>query len=133
MSEIKLELHTGEILDALETQLKQAATAIGMQAETYAKQLSQYDTGYQRNSIAYAISGGPASVSSYQADRPDETGKLKTGSYSGIAPSDEDVSVYIGTNVKYAEVNEWRKPYLRPAVIDHKTEYKAIVENALKK
>lgn len=132
MADIKLELHTDEILDALDEQIEAALTAVGMQAETYAKDLSQVDTGRQKNSLTYALHGQSAAISSYKADKPNKQGEIVTGTYSGVAP-DEPNTVFVGTNVPYAEINEWRGAFLRPAIIDHRDDYKQIVENILKK
>lgn len=132
MSEIKLEINTDAVLNALDEQTEAVLTAWGMQAEDYAKKLSQVDTGLQKNSITYAIHGQSSAISTYSADKPDAQGKLATGSYSGVAP-DEENTVYIGTNVPYAEINEFRGAFLRPAIIDHRGDYQRIVENILKK
>lgn len=132
MSDIKLKLHTDELQEALQSQIDAALTAIGMQAETYAKQLSQVDTGRQRNSITFALHGQEANRTTYSADRPKGNEPIFTGSYSGVAP-DVWNSVYIGTNVPYAEINEFRGAFLRPALLDHAEEYKEITEEILKK
>lgn len=108
MADIKLELHTDEILDALDEQIEAALTAVGMQAETYAKQLVPVDTGRLRNSLTYEV---------------DTSNK----------------AVIIGSGVEYAPFVEQgaskrrAKPYLRPAIIDYKDDYKQIVESILKK
>lgn len=132
MADIKLELHTDDILDALDEQIEAALTAIGMQAETYAKQLSQVDTGRQRNSITFAVHGQEANQTTYKADKPKGNEPIFTGSYIGVAP-DLRNSVYIGTNVEYAEINEFRGAFLRPALLDHADEYKRITEEILEK
>lgn len=108
MSEIKLELHTDEILDALDEQVEAALTAVGMQAETYAKQLAPVDTGRLRNSITNEVDVSDKSVT--------------IGSAVEYAPFVEQ-----GTSKRRA------KPYLRPAIIDHRDDYQRIVENILKK
>lgn len=108
MADIKLELHTDEILDALDEQIEAALTAVGMQAETYAKQLAPVDTGRLRNSITNEVDVSDKSVT--------------IGSAVEYAPFVEQ-----GTSKQKA------KPYLRPAIIGHKDDYKQIVENILKK
>ena len=108
----------------------------GLTAERYAKKLTPVDTGLLRNSITYAISGEEAAIDTYE----DNEGKNK-GFYSGTAPeesSDKTKSVYIGTNVEYAsmvEIGTLRadaQPFLKPAVNDHKSKYRKIIENELK-
>lgn len=108
MADIKLELHTDEILDALDEQIEAALTEVGMQAETYAKQLAPVDTGRLRNSLTYEV------------DAPNKS--VTIGSAVEYAPFVEN-----GTSRRIA------KPFLRPAIIDHRGDYQRIVENILKK
>ena len=44
--------NSGEVLDALEKQIEVALTAIGLEAETHAKEYCPVDTGRLRNSIS---------------------------------------------------------------------------------
>ena len=132
MADIKLEINTDKVLNALDEQTEVVLTAWGMQAEDYAVKLSQVDTGRQKNSITFALHGQAANKRTYKADKPNKQGEIVTGSYSGVAP-DEANTVYIGTNVPYAEINEFRGAFLRPAIIDHRDDYQRIVENILKK
>lgn len=97
------------------------------------------DTGYLRNSMAYAVGGGTAHTSqggsSYKADKGGKTGK-----YSGSAEKDNAgyTKVYIGTNVEYAEpVEEGARGrsgahMLRNAVMDCKHDAKKYLKEALK-
>ena len=100
-----------EILNALDEAMETALDAAGMQAATLSarelqKSPSRIDTGLLRNSITWALGGGPAAISSYSGDSASKhTGKApESGSYSGTAPADEgsERSVYVGTNVEYA-------------------------------
>ena len=112
--------HKKEILSALDEAIETALDAAGMQAATLsARELQnspqRIDTGLLRNSITWALGGGPAAISSYQADRESrysensvwsilQAAQHGSGSYSGTAPADEgsERSVYVGTNVEYA-------------------------------
>lgn len=91
--------------DAKDEAIAKALETIGLVAEGYAKRLAPVDTGRLRNSISHA--------------------------------RDED-SAYIGTNVEYAPYVEFgtkrqtAQPYLKPAVLDHVSEYKDIVQQILK-
>jgi phage gpG-like protein len=119
---VVFESHLGEFKDALETQIEQALIAIGMMAETYAKDGCPVDTGRLSNSITY---------------------------------DNDSRSVVIGTNVEYAKWVELGhhqkpgryvpvlgkalvrdfipgKPFLGPAAQNHSSEYRALVESALK-
>lgn len=52
---VTYESHLDEFLDALPEQVEQALIAIGMTAETYAKELCPVDTGRLRNSITHEV------------------------------------------------------------------------------
>lgn len=130
--------NTEQVLDALDDAIERALTRIGLSAEGYAKKEltknKNVDTGLLRNSITFAISGEPANISSYKADKGNGT-----GSYSGNAPEDKKKSVYIGTNVEYAAYVELGTskskayPYLKPAATEHNATYKRILEDEMKK
>ncbi len=104
---MKVELydHSDEVLAALQEATKRALEKCGLVAEGYAKKLCIVDTGLLRNSITHALSGEPAAISTYKADRAKGNNPIKTGEYSGPAPEESEsskMSVYIGTNVEYA-------------------------------
>lgn len=93
------------VLIELAQRQRAALNAIGMVAETHAKKICPVDTGRLRNSIANATT-------------PD--------------------TAYIGTNVEYASYVELgtsrmkAKPYLKPAIVNHVSEYKELAIKALK-
>lgn len=139
------------VREALPEQIKQALIAVGMAAETHAKENCPYDTGRLRNSITFALAGQGANSPVYRADftrYKTKTGKtvirrknIKSYTYKGTAPNagGKENSVYIGSNVEYAKYVEGgtmkmpARPYLRPAIVNHVDEYKALVEAALSK
>lgn len=142
--------HSGTVLEATQEAIETALEAMGVTAEDYAKLLCPVDTGRLRNSITHAVSGKSAAISEYRsnsthADTPvtqknGTAGKpapVVTGSYSGVAPSDGR-SVFIGTNVEYAQAVETGdsgrtpQPFLRPAITNHKDEYVKILKNQLR-
>lgn len=97
----------GVVLNASEKVIMRAADVIGGMAESYAKEYCPVDTGRLRNSIAHAVVDG---------------GHV----------------VVIGSNVVYAPYQELgtskmaEHPFLRPAIENHKDEYKNILQNLLK-
>lgn len=103
--DFKMVSHKDDVLDAVEFAKLRAMEIIGMKAEKYAKALCPVDTGNLRNSISHRVVG-----------------------------TDE---VHIGTNVEYAPYVELgtsrmhARPFLRPAVTDHMSEYKNIAKNEL--
>ena len=133
--------NTDKVLGELDEAIDRALEAVGMAASDYAAAKCPVDTGLLRNSITYALHGKEAAISSYESNETSKrTGKpikKKTGSYSGTAPDDEK-AVFVGSNVQYAAYVEYGdsggtpRPFLKPAIMDHKDEYKRLVEDALK-
>ena len=127
-----------EYKSLLNQAIRRGLRAIGMTAETYAKDTCPVDTGYARNSITYALSGETAAISSYKADRGKNGKPPKTGKYSGTMGKIEDNYVAVGSNVEYfpfieegARGREARHT-LRKAATDHKDEYKQLLTDSIK-
>ena len=96
-----------EIIEAMQQATVRALEKCGLVAEGYAKKLAPVDTGNLRNSITHSV-------------------------------DEEEPAAYIGTNVEYAPyvclgtIHMKAQPFLKPAVNDHKDEYRKILENSLK-
>ena len=127
-----------EYKELLNQAIRRGLRAIGMRAETHAKENCPVDTGYARNSITYALSGESAAISSYEADRGKNGKPPRTGKYSGTMGKIEDNYVVIGSNVEYfpfieegARGREARHT-LRKAASDHKDEYKQLLTDSIK-
>lgn len=60
--EVVIKDNSDEFLKALPEQIEQALTAIGLTAESYAKQECPVDTGRLRNSITHAVETGEQAV-----------------------------------------------------------------------
>ena len=96
-----------EVLEAMQQAEVRALEKCGLTAEGYAKRLCPVDTGNLRNSITHTVDDG-------------------------------EPAAYIGTNVEYAPyvclgtIHTKAQPFLKPAVNDHKDEYRKILENSLK-
>ena len=106
-TQVTFETHLGEFLDALPEQVEQALIAIGLTAETYAKQECPVDTGRLRNSITHEVD---------------------MGDQSAIIGSNVEYAAY----VELGTSRQKPQPYLRPAAENHKEEYKNLVKAALK-
>lgn len=105
---VKFEDNSKQVLSALNIQIEIALTGIGMQAETYTKQLCPVKTGRLRGSIE---------------NKPNSQLKNVTiGTTVEYAPYVEQ-----GTSKQRAQ------PYLRPAIMNHLEQYKQIAKNALSK
>ena len=104
-----VEIHDNskEISKNIKSALLRGMEKCGLTAERFAKKLAPYDTGNLRNSITHEVDDG-------------------------------EPAVYIGTNVEYAPyvclgtIHMNAQPFLKPAVNDHKDEYRKILENSLK-
>ncbi len=120
--------NTEEYKKMLDETKKVILEAIGEKAEGYAKDGCPVDTGRLRNSITYATSEHSGFTHSYTDDEGNSF------SYNVGKTNDKD-SVFIGTNVEYAEWNEFhnsKKPhFLRNAATQHTPEYKEIVKAGL--
>lgn len=131
-----IEDHTAETKDALEAAIERGLMAIGMTAEGHAKaELYEghgVDTGLLRNSITYAIGGQSSSIKEYKANKGDAK-----GSYSGTIGKPKDKSVYIGTNVSYAQYVEKGSRhnkalhFLQNAATKHNEEYQKLMKESL--
>ena len=123
--------HSAEVLEAMKEAALRGLETCGLVAERYAKKLCPVDTGNLRNSITHQV-------------REDEK------------------AAYIGTNIEYAPYMElgtgkfypggrdtpwayqdakgnWHmthgsraQPFLKPAVAEHGTQYRGIIERELK-
>ena len=117
--EISLTDNSDLIKDALEDQVEQALTAVGITAESNAKK-----------EITRAVYDQPESKSGYI-----RTGRLRNSLTHSVAMNEK--AVYIGSAVEYAAYVELgtsrmrARPYLRPAVTNYTDEYKNLVKQAL--
>lgn len=140
------------VLNELVRKAERALTAVGLQAEGYAKlELEnvprRIDTGLLRNSITFAVSGQAPNITSYHASNPSRYGKgdvMPFGYYTGKAPKAKEgvPNVRIGTNVKYATyVHEGHRykgrvvapnRFIKNAISRHSHEYKEIIKSVLR-
>ena len=134
MGEVQVTSHASEVRRRLRDAMEKAAKMIGGTVESHAKEYCPVDTGLLRNSITYALSGQPANNVGYANNSGENI-----GGYAGSAPqssSDDQVTVYVGTNVYYApyqelgapSINLPAQPYLRPAFENHTSEIKQIIQ-----
>jgi len=120
--------HSAEVLAAAKKQIANALEAIGGEAEKHAKEKCPVDTGRLRNSITFATKNAHGNPNGSGGER------AKSSDYQRHSTPEENM-VYVGTNVEYAEIQEYfgKKPhYLRNSLTQHTDDYKKIVEAALK-
>jgi HK97 gp10 family phage protein len=133
--QIRLEDHSGEVLEALDAACLKALEECGLVAEGYAKKLcnspGKFGTGALRNSITHMVNDG------------------EKAAYVGTN-SEYGVYVECGTGIYYPggrqtpwvyqdAKGDWHlthgqraKPFIKPAVAEHGEQYKRIIEAELK-
>ena len=95
-----------KVLVAMQKAAVRALEKCGLTAEGYAKKLCPVDTGNLRNSITHEV-------------------------------NESEQAAYIGTAVEYAPyvclgtIHTKAQPFLKPAVADHKEQYREIIKNEL--
>lgn len=136
--------NTDEFMQEVDRMMPTMLKAIGEEVEGYAKEDCPVDTGLLHNSITYAIDGETPNITDYSADRPKTAGgEIQKGSYSGEVPAETEPdtrSVYVGSNVKYAEAVEMREAdhkvgkahFLRDAFQNNRNEIKDLIETFFK-
>ena len=104
MADIKFTSNVNDILSDLEKGKRNALTAIGATAETYAKKATPVDTGRLRNSISHSVDGEAAYI----------------GSNVEYAP-------YVELGTSRAKAHHM----LQKAATEHSAEYKRLAEDAV--
>ena len=138
---INFEDNSGVFLAELEKKKEQILTMIGLKAASNAQELAPvgkeestgikgYRGGTLRNSITYrVIDGNTVEVGSNVEYAPYV--ELGTGPHFVPPPEWERFEAEKGKGVGKAYVQP--RPFIRPAIEDHKEEYKDIAENVLKR
>ena len=123
--------HSAEVKADFEAACLRALEKCGLVAEGYAKKLCPVDTGNLRNSITHEVKddekaayiGSNSSYASYV--------ELGTGIY--YPGGRQDPWVYQDAKGNWHLTHGQRaRPYLKPAVADHASQYKGIIESELK-
>ena len=131
--------HKDDILRALDDATDRILTMVGIKAEKYAKARCPVGTpestgkkGYMggtlRNSITYDVKENMLSVGTNVEYAPYV--ELGTGPYFDSPPAWLEDTAPRGSGIGGGYVRP--RPYLRPAIEDHVSEYEALVENELK-
>lgn len=135
---VKFTDNSGVVLSELERSKKKILETIGQKAEGYAKKLCPVGTsestgiqGYRggtlRNSITHRVEGEALKLGSNVEYAPYV--ELGTGPHFTPPPEWEKFTTERGSGVGRAYVKP--RPYIRPAIEDHRDEYKAIAEREL--
>lgn len=135
---VKFEDNSAAVLSELEHAKKKILETIGQKAEGYAKKLCPVGTsestgiqGYRggtlRNSITHRVEGEALKLGSNVEYAPYV--ELGTGPHFTPPPEWEKFTTERGKGIGKAYVKP--RPYIRPAIEDHRDEYKAIAEREL--
>lgn len=127
-----------EVLNELNNSIEKVLTMVGIKAEKYAKARCPVGTvkstgkkGYRggtlRNSITFVVDGNEVSIGSNVEYAPYV--ELGTGPYFEAPPEWEQFTTKKGSGEGSGYVKP--RPYLKPAIVDHISEYKRIIENEL--
>lgn len=136
--EVKFEDHSGEALSELERVKGKILEMIGLKAEGYAKKLCPVGTvestgkkGYRggtlRNSYTHVVDGDSVTIGSNVEYAPFV--ELGTGPFFDPPPEWERFTTEKGSGVGHGYVHP--RPHLRPAIIDHRDEYKRITKDEM--
>ena len=147
--DVKIIDNSKEAVDEVELGLQRALEIIGIKMERYASMLCPVGTpestgiaGYMgetlRNSISYATSIHDGLTIKVEKGKGDPRAE-NHGGKKVTASTDEENTVFVGTNVFYAPYVELGtskmkpRPFLKPSVENHISEYKNIIQKELKK
>ena len=126
--------YSADVLNEFHDAVLRALERCGEQAEGYAKDLAPVDTGDLQNSITHQVDEAKNTVYIGVPDGPDAYGgyvELGTGKYAeGGRPTPW---VYQDDNGNWHwTAGNPAQPFLAPAVKDHQTTYRNIIEDELK-
>ena len=138
MAEVKFVSHLADVQKATAEQLARAAEIIGGMAESYAKknitQQGAVDTGNLRNSITHTTENNGKTVVIGSAVTYAPYVELGTGKYAEGGGGRPTPWRYQDSKGNWHTTSGMKpRPYLRPAIEDHKREYKEVVEEELKR
>lgn len=137
MATVVFESHLGEVLDATQEQLARAAEIIGGMAESYAKknitQQGAVDTGHLRNSITHTTEDNGKTVVIGSAVTYAPYVELGTGKYAEGGGGRQTPWRYQDSKGNWHTTSGMpARPYLRPAIEEHKQDYREVLETELK-
>lgn len=124
-----------EVLAALDSAILRGLEECGLVAEGYAKKNldknKSVKTGNLRNSITHKVDDGEPAVYIGTNTKYAPYVELGTGKYTDGGR--QDAWVYQDDDGRWHKTGGQKaKPYLKPAVADHKNQYRQILENELK-
>ena len=120
-----------EVLAALHESAERALEKCGLVAEGYAKKATPVDTGNLRNSISHKVVPDENAV--YIGTNVEYAPYVELGTGHHYPGGRQDSWVYQDDNGNWHRTNGQKpQPYLKPAVADHKDQYREIILSELK-
>lgn len=132
MAEVKFESHLDEVLKATSEQLARAAEIIGGMAESYAKELCPVDTGNLRNSITHTTENNNRTVVIGSSVKYAPFIELGTGKFAEGGGGRQTPWSYQDSKGNWHTTSGMPpRPYLRPAIENHKDEYRHVLQTEM--
>lgn len=128
MADVQITDNSAEVRAALEQAKARALEIIGGKIESYAKGIVPKDTGTLQNSITHQVDGDTVIVGSAVHYAP----YVELGTGKEYSPPPEWMENNAPRGAGIINASQKPRPYLRPAVENHLTEYKNVIENELK-
>ena len=129
---VSFKSNLGAILDASDEAIKKAAEIIGGMAESYAKQLCPVDTGNLRNSIAHTTENNNRTVIIGSSVEYAPFVELGTGKFAEGGGGRQTPWSYQDSNGNWHTTSGMPpRPYLRPAIENHKDEYRHVLQTEM--
>lgn len=120
-----------QIKAGMEDAVLKALEACGLAAEGYAKELCPVDTGNLRNSITHEVKGDEKAV--YIGSNTEYAAYVELGTGQYYPGGRQDPWVYQDEEGNWYKTSGQKpQPYLKPAITDHRDDYKRIIEDNLK-
>lgn len=129
-----VEFHSnlGAVLQGSEEAIARAAEIIGGMAESYAKQLCPVDTGNLRNSITHTTENNNRTVVICSSVTYAPFIELGTGKYAEGGGGRQTPWSYQDSNGNWHTTSGMPpRPYLRPAIENHKDEYRHVLQTEM--
>lgn len=128
--EVKIESRVDQTREDLDEAIKRALERVGLQAESFAKANCPVDTGNLRNSITHTLEGDRSVMIGTNTQYAPYV-EFGTGIHAETGGR-HTPWVYQGSDGKFYKTSgSPAKPFLRPAVRDHVSEYSAIIKSEL--
>ena len=127
--------HSQEAIDTIHKKILEALELCGQAAEGYAQvnltEQHAVDTGALRNSISHRVVGKEERV--YIGTNIEYAPYIELGTGKYYPGGRRTAWVYVDDDgVGHKTEGMQARPYLKPAVTDHKAEYKKLLDNALR-